>query len=73
MKFCMHRLKVLYFKVIFKFLAIRVHIFLGEEGGGGAERVYLIVDSTTIWNVFYNILFAPKSGLYNIKINFNYL
>ena len=32
--------------------------------GGGPEGVYLIVDSTTISNLFYNLQSDPKSTIY---------
>ena len=38
--------------------------------GGGAEGVRLIVDSTTIPNLFYNLQSAPKSTIYNIQAKF---
>ena len=41
-------------------------------GGGVAEGVSLIVDSTTISNLFYNLHFAPKSTIYNIQAQFGY-
>ena len=37
---------------------------------GGPERVRLIVDSTTISNLFYNLQSAPKSTIYNLQATF---
>ena len=36
------------------------------------EGVRLIVDSTTISNLFSNLQSAPKSTIYNIQVKFGY-
>ena len=45
---------------------------VGWGEGGEAEGVRLIVDSTTISNLFYNLHFAPKSTIYKIQAQFGY-
>ena len=39
---------------------------------GGPEGVCLIVDSTTISNLFSNLQSAPKSTIYNIQVKYGH-